>query len=66
MKEVFYSDGSLKLKQYDYKENILEKGWYHWDETWADWSGPFESEEEAKKELKRYGEFLNSEPRISI
>lgn len=66
MKEVFYSDGSLKLKQYDYKVNILEKGWYHWDETWTDWSGPFESEEEAKKELKRYVEFLNSEPRISV
>lgn len=65
MKEVFYSDGTITITQYDDSKTILEKGWYYWDETGAYWTGPFETEETAKQELKRYGEFLNSEPRIA-
>lgn len=60
MKEIFYSDGLLKLKRYDFKIVVLEKGWYHWDETWVDWSGPFTSKEKAKEELKKYGIFLEN------
>ena len=29
-------------------------GWYFWDETGADRHGPYESEEEAEKQLDRY------------
>jgi len=28
--------------------------WYFWDETWADRHGPFETKEEADKELDKY------------
>lgn len=31
-----------------------EPGWYFWDETWADRIGPYITEEEARKELRRY------------
>ena len=69
MSPVIYSDGTVKINSFDtdYElvETVLEKGWYYFDETWADLSGPFETEEIAKQELKRYGEFLNSEPKVA-
>lgn len=30
--------------------------WIFWTETWADWEGPYETEDEARRELKRYCE----------
>lgn len=29
-------------------------GWYFWNEVWADRYGPYESEDEANKQLERY------------
>ena len=34
--------------------------WYYWTETWADRHGPFKTEGEARIELNRYCEFLDS------
>lgn len=31
-----------------------QPGWYFWNETGADRYGPYETEEEAKKQLDRY------------
>ena len=33
--------------------------WYFWDETWADKFGPFNTEEEAKKECVKYGNSIS-------
>ena len=46
------------MKRFDpvHKENGK---WYYWIETWADKNGPFETEEIAKRELKRYCEYLD-------
>ncbi len=33
-------------------------GWYFWDETWADYHGPFATELEARESLKNYCETL--------
>ena len=39
-------------------------GWYFWEETWADRSGPFKTETLARAALKRYcTEVLGSSPR---
>lgn len=32
--------------------------WYFWDEAWADEIGPYKSEEEARKKLKEYCDWL--------
>lgn len=32
--------------------------WYFWEETWADRNGPYDTEEIAKSELKRYCELM--------
>ena len=29
-------------------------GWYFWDEIWLDCYGPYDTEEEAKEELRKY------------
>lgn len=31
-----------------------EDKWWFWDEVWVDRMGPFETEEEARKEIVRY------------
>lgn len=41
---------------------VYENGaWWYWDEVWSNKHGPFETEEEAKADLKRYVEWLNGE-----
>lgn len=32
--------------------------WFFWDESWAHRHGPFESEQRAREELKKYAEWL--------
>lgn len=32
--------------------------WFFWDESWAHSHGPFESEQQAREELKQYAEWL--------
>jgi hypothetical protein len=32
--------------------------WYFWSETWCDAYGPYETEQEARDAIKRYGEQL--------
>ena len=34
--------------------------WYFWDETWSVRHGPYNTEEEAQKELMAYCEWLDS------
>jgi hypothetical protein len=29
-------------------------GWYFWNEVWVDCYGPYDTEEEAKEELRKY------------
>lgn len=69
MSPIMYSDGTFVIHsfnpEYELEETILEKGWYYFDETWTDVTGPFETEEIAKSELKRYFDFLNSEPKVA-
>ncbi len=33
---------------------LVQSGWYFWDETWAYQYGPFASEEEAQAKLEEY------------
>lgn len=35
-------------------------GWIYWDETWADWHGPFETYVDCAKALKNYVERLDT------
>jgi hypothetical protein len=35
--------------------------WYFWDETWADRHGPYDTEEIARAELKKYCDYLDGE-----
>ena len=41
-------------------------GYYFWDETGTDLSGPYNSIEEAEKDLDSYADFLNGKPTESI
>lgn len=68
MNPIFYSDGKFTINEIDSSGKFIEinlsEGWYYWWETWADFSGPYETEEIAKQELERYCEFLDSEPKL--
>ncbi len=35
--------------------------WYFWDECWAFEEGPFDTEQDARKALEQYGEYLNEQ-----
>ncbi len=35
-----------------------KEGWYFWDERWINCYGPYETEDEAKRQLKRYTEIV--------
>lgn len=37
-------------------QSTVDGKWYFWDETWSDPSGPFKSEQEARRRLKWYCE----------
>ena len=37
-------------------------GWIFWDETWANWHGPFSNLEEAQGNLDKYAKELNGVP----
>ena len=37
-----------------------EGQWYFWDEVWAYRVGPYKSEEEARKQLNHYSEYLDN------
>jgi len=39
-------------------ERLEDGTWIFWDETWADWHGPFMSEKECREALDSYGESL--------
>ena len=47
---VFYHNGEDDM--------IGPEGWYHYDETWSDAYGPYESKEEAVKALVEYAKSL--------
>lgn len=40
--------------QWEKEEGWRGPGWYFWTETWADRCGPYETEAEAREQLKRY------------
>lgn len=67
--QIFYSSRSFTINDInsegEFVETILSQGWYYWMETWVDYSGPYETEEIALKELQRYCEFLDSEPKVA-
>jgi len=50
------SVGTLHTENYRQGELVFGKGntWYFWDETGADYLGPFETEEKAKEVLRKY------------
>jgi len=42
-----------------YKDGPFElPGWYFWDETWADYHGPFSTRDEAEDALIEYAKQL--------
>jgi hypothetical protein len=52
---------SLNLKEFiphDPVEYVItehrEEGWYFWDEIWLDSYGPYNTEKEAREELRKY------------
>ena len=47
-------------------QNEEDGKWYFYDETWSDVLGPYETREEADKNLTEYCRFLNEGPRIVI
>lgn len=44
---LIYTDGPIELP-----------GWYFWDETWADYHGPFATKEEADTAIMNYAKSL--------
>lgn len=40
-------------------EQLEDGTWIFWDETWANWHGPFKTEEIARKNLEAYAEELD-------
>lgn len=56
---VFYHPGG-RIQDADiaFLNDEEPEGWYFWTETWADFFGPYPSEETAKSELRLYGESL--------
>ena len=34
------------------------EGWYFWNESWSQAHGPYETEQQAREELKQYAEWL--------
>ena len=61
--EVFYSDGTKHIADYDQSDIILSEGWYY-RIIEADWSGPFESKDEANTHLLEYIKFLDTDPKL--
>ena len=39
-------------------ERLEDGTWIFWDETWANWHGPFDTEELCRKNLKEYAREL--------
>lgn len=37
---------------------LIHDKWYFWNEVWADAIGPYDTEQEARENLKEYGEGL--------
>lgn len=60
MNPVFYHDGLGTIQDGIVRieeESDLE-GWYFWTETWADFCGPYTTEDEANKQLTEYSKQL--------
>jgi hypothetical protein len=55
---------SVSSKGYTPPDPVHEEEgkWYHWDETWADRHGPFDTEEKAREALEKYAHFLEHGP----
>jgi hypothetical protein len=62
--EVFYSDGTKHIADYDQSDIILPEGWYY-RIIEEDWSGPFTTKNEASVHLREYLRFIDSEPKLS-
>lgn len=60
MNPIFYHNGGRIQDADDPKPStpIEPKGWYFWTETWADYDGPYDSEEDAETSLKEYAKQL--------
>ncbi len=51
----------IKLKGFGLEPVVFnENGWYYWDETWSNPTGPFPSYTEALANLLEYCEELNA------
>lgn len=46
---VFYLEGD---------ENVGDAGWYFWDETWVNFYGPYDTQEEARGACVQYAETI--------
>lgn len=60
MNPVFYHKGG-RIQDVDDPNAttpIEPDGWYFWTETWADYCGPYVSEDEANKQLIEYCKHL--------
>jgi len=51
------ADGDLYLIRKEWDEQD-DGTWIFWDETWANWHGPFNTEEFCRKNLKEYAREL--------
>jgi hypothetical protein len=60
MNPVFYhSGGRIQDKEDPEASTSIEpEGWYFWTETWADYCGPYSSEEAANYYLTEYAKQL--------
>jgi hypothetical protein len=55
MIETSISDPVFEVKEPTIWHGIaVPPGWYFWDETWADWHGPYTSEAIARGEFSVY------------
>ena len=61
--EIFYSDGTKTIIDFDDSDVILAAGGYY-NIIGADWSGPFESKDEANTHLLEYIKFLDTDPKL--
>ncbi len=52
---IFYNNGSNSDGEFMFNEPA---GWYFFHENWADYSGPFDTEEEAGKKQLEYAKTL--------
>lgn len=60
--KIIKSDGTRTVQDYDGATVTLEKGWYYL--TSIDWSGPYDTKDQAQIEFNQYAKFLDSDPKV--